>query len=166
MRTLQVYGHMNIRMTPQVWRVERVCNHSSRLSRNVAEKTSNGDCNQHNGSWVCGVKYVMQGTVPDHRHCQRAWRSYEFSVRTKNLDAHQIHEDNLGMLVLSKLEPPRMTPRIKHYAIKYHWFREQVCSPNLGIPLFKIDTLNQLGDIFTNSLSRTQLDFLRNKVMV
>ena len=37
-----------------------------------------------------------------------------------------IHEDNVGALTLAKLEPARMTPRTKHYAIKYHWFCEHV----------------------------------------
>ena len=34
----------------------------------------------------------------------------------------QVHEDNVGALSLGKLEPHCMTPRSKHYAIKYHWF--------------------------------------------
>ena len=34
----------------------------------------------------------------------------------------RIHEDNVGALTLGKLEPRRMTPRLKHYAVKYHWF--------------------------------------------
>ena len=34
----------------------------------------------------------------------------------------KIHEDNVGALALGKLEPRRMTPRSKHYALKYHWF--------------------------------------------
>jgi hypothetical protein len=38
----------------------------------------------------------------------------------------KIHEDNSGALALANLEPNRMTPRSKHYAIKYHWFREYV----------------------------------------
>ena len=42
-------------------------------------------------------------------------------------DMHvSIHEDNAGALVLAKMEPPRMTPRSKHYCVKYHWFREQL----------------------------------------
>ena len=36
----------------------------------------------------------------------------------------RIHEDNVGALLLGQLEPCRMTPRSKHYAIKYHWFCE------------------------------------------
>jgi len=36
-------------------------------------------------------------------------------------DMHiKVHEDNVGALALGKLEPRRMTPRSKHYAIKYH----------------------------------------------
>jgi hypothetical protein len=31
-------------------------------------------------------------------------------------------EDNLGALKLGRLEPGRMTPRSKHYGVKYHWF--------------------------------------------
>eukprot|EP00956_Cyclotella_meneghiniana_P031963 scaffold85834_cov44-Cyclotella_meneghiniana.AAC.4 len=42
----------------------------------------------------------------------------------------KIHEDNVGALTLGKLEPQRMTPRSKHYAIKYHWFREKVADPS------------------------------------
>lgn len=34
----------------------------------------------------------------------------------------KIHEDNVGTLTLVRLEPQCMTPRSKHYAIKYHWF--------------------------------------------
>jgi hypothetical protein len=31
-------------------------------------------------------------------------------------------EDNLGALKLGILEPGRMTPRSKHYGVKYHCF--------------------------------------------
>jgi hypothetical protein len=45
----------------------------------------------------------------------------------KRDDLHiKIHEDNIGALALGKLEPQQMTPRSKHYAIKYHWFREHL----------------------------------------
>ncbi len=38
----------------------------------------------------------------------------------------EIHEDNVGALILGQLEPRRMTPRSKHYAVKYHWFCEHL----------------------------------------
>ena len=51
-----------------------------------------------------------------------------------------IYKDNVGALTLSRLEPKCMTPRSKHYAIKYHWFREQIGPRN--IILMKVDTQN------------------------
>eukprot|EP00804_Cyclotella_cryptica_P016318 CCRYP_009889-RC/>CCRYP_009889-RC protein AED:0.21 eAED:0.80 QI:0/0/0/1/0/0/3/0/571 len=42
----------------------------------------------------------------------------------------KVHEDNVGALTLGHLEPRRMTPRSKHYAIKYHWFRDKVADPS------------------------------------
>ena len=65
----------------------------------------------------------------------------------------KIHEDNVGALTLAKLEPARMTPRSKHYAIKYHWFREYISKPSNRVSVVKVDTKNQLGDIFTKGLA-------------
>jgi hypothetical protein len=75
----------------------------------------------------------------------------------------KVHEDNVGALTLGKLEPRRMTPRSKHYAIKYHWFREHIGPRN--IELVKIDTKEQLGDMFTKGLSPIPFKHLRLKLM-
>ena len=75
----------------------------------------------------------------------------------------KIHEDNSGALVLAQTIPPQFTPRSKHYAIKTHWWREQVIKR--GIELLKIDTVDQLGDIFTKCLPRAQFEYLRKKLM-
>ena len=75
----------------------------------------------------------------------------------------KIHKDNVGALALGKLEPRHMTPRSKHYAIKYHWFREHIGPRN--IELVKISSQDQLGDIFTKGLSRVSFSLLRKKLM-
>jgi hypothetical protein len=75
----------------------------------------------------------------------------------------KIHEDNVGALTLGKLEPRRMTPRSKHYAVKYHWFREHIGPRN--IQLVKISSNEQLGDLFTKGLSRVLFQGLRKKLM-
>jgi hypothetical protein len=56
-----------------------------------------------------------------------------------------------------------MTPQSKHYAIKYHWFGKQIGPRN--IELVKVDTTNQLGDIFTKGLGATAFQRLRLKLM-
>eukprot|EP00804_Cyclotella_cryptica_P004223 CCRYP_014576-RB/>CCRYP_014576-RB protein AED:0.41 eAED:0.41 QI:0/-1/0/1/-1/0/1/0/91 len=66
-----------------------------------------------------------------------------------------IHKDNAGALVLAETLLPQLTPRRKHYAIKTNWFREQIVLR--GIRLFKIDTVEQLEDMFTKGLPRTPL---------
>ena len=77
----------------------------------------------------------------------------------------RIHEDNVGALTLGKMEPRRFTPRSKHYAIKYHWFREHVADKSKKIQLVKIDTKNQLGDIFTKGLTQVPFEHLRRLLM-
>ncbi len=75
----------------------------------------------------------------------------------------KIHEDNVGTLILGKLEPRRMTPRSKHYAVKYHWFREHIGPRN--VELVKIDTKDQLGDLSTNGLDKISFSRLQKKLM-
>lgn len=43
-----------------------------------------------------------------------------------------------------------MTPRTKHYCIRYHFFREHVVIGD--IKLFKVESKNQRADIFTKGL--------------
>ncbi len=75
----------------------------------------------------------------------------------------KIHEDNAGALTLGRLEPRRMTPRSKHYVVKYHWFWTQIGPRN--IDLVKIGTDDQIGDIFTKGLDWTKFRRLRKKLM-
>ena len=48
------------------------------------------------------------------------------NVRLSNEKWASIHstvwEDNAGCVTLANLELRCMTPRSKHYAVKYHWF--------------------------------------------
>jgi hypothetical protein len=75
-------------------------------------------------------------------------------LKTKDLVSMHvsIHEDNAGALVLAETIPPQFTPRSKYYAIKTVWFREEI--QKRGVKLLKIDTVEQLGDIFTKGLAR------------
>ena len=74
-----------------------------------------------------------------------------------------IYENNAGVLILAETLPPQFTPRSKHYALKTIWFREEIVKR--GIKLLKISTMEQLGDIFTKSLSKVTLEYLRKKIM-
>ena len=70
-----------------------------------------------------------------------------------------VHEDNEGALTLAKLEPGRHTPRSKHYAIKYHWFRSHL-RPN-KVEIKSIGTKEQRADIMTKGLPFNQFKVIR-----
>ena len=70
-----------------------------------------------------------------------------------------VHEDNSGALILAQLLPPQFTPRSKYYANKTVWFWEEVMKR--GIHLLKIDTREQLGDIFTKGLCCPTVEYPR-----
>ena len=74
-----------------------------------------------------------------------------------------IHEDNAGALILADMIPPQFTPRSKTYHVKTIWFREEI--KRRGIKLLKIETSEQLGDLFTKGLSTKAFVHLRKKLL-
>ena len=59
-----------------------------------------------------------------------------------------VYEDNNGARIVATY--PRLTPTSKFIATKYHWFRQNVESGEIDIK--RIDSKNQLADIFTKDL--------------
>ena len=60
----------------------------------------------------------------------------------------RVYEDNEACLKFATL--PKLSPRTKHIAIPYHFFRDKV--DKLEIAVKAIDTKNQLADQFTKGL--------------
>lgn len=67
-----------------------------------------------------------------------------------------VWEDNVGALTLARLEPGRMTPRSKHYAIKMHWFRSKLDPENIVIE--KVESASQKADIMTKGLRKIKFE--------
>jgi hypothetical protein len=80
-----------------------------------------------------------------------------FEIRTHS----KVFEDNNGALILAS--SPKMTPRSKHIAVKYHFFRSHVQKGEIKI--YKIDTKEQKADIFTKGLVRDLFETIRKLVM-
>jgi histone deacetylase 1/2 len=90
----------------------------------------------------------------------------EFSSLTKlqigNTVAHStVFEDNQGCVELANA--PKMRPRTKHIAIKYHHFRTHVARGDVTIQW--IDTKHQLADIFTKPLAAPLFTSLRKSLL-
>ena len=61
-----------------------------------------------------------------------------------------VWEDNEGCCKLANLEMPHMTPRSKHYAVKYHWFRTHL-EPN-GITIERVNSKDNIADLLNKGL--------------
>ena len=72
-----------------------------------------------------------------------------------------VFEDNRGCIDLINL--PKLRPRTKHIALKYHHFREHV--KNKTIMVKYIETTDQIADIFTKALSAPQFWKLRRGIV-
>ncbi len=66
------------------------------------------------------------------------------------------------MLTLATQHPPRLTPRSKHIAVKYHWFCSQLGET---IQLKYIPTNDQLAEILTKPLSRVKFECDQEQLM-
>jgi hypothetical protein len=82
---------------------------------------------------------------------------------TKSSIRSQIFEDNEACLKLATSDPPKMTPRSKSIAVKYHWFREHLI-PGI-VDIMPISSQRQLADIFTKPLSANTFVDLRKQLL-
>jgi hypothetical protein len=70
-----------------------------------------------------------------------------------------VWEDNAACLILANLKEPQQTPRSKFYAIKLHWFKEQLV-PN-QIEIKKVDSEFQKADLWTKPFTQEKFEQLR-----
>ena len=68
-----------------------------------------------------------------------------------------VFEDNNG--ALGRATSPKMTPRTRHIAVKYHFFKEHV-KPG-EIEIVKVDTKAQKANIFTKGLTTNSFESIR-----
>ena len=83
------------------------------------------------------------------------WKACGLSTNGKfSID---VYEDNRGAYELARA--PKMRPRTKHIALKYHHFRKHVEDGTIRINT--IGTRDQVADIFTKALARDLFFSLR-----
>jgi hypothetical protein len=88
--------------------------------------------------------------------------TYSMVAKTfEPLPTSHVYEDNDSCLKFATL--PRMSPRTKHIAIPYHFFRSKVME--LEIKVLPIDTQDQLADQFTKGLRVEEFVKARKRIM-
>ena len=89
---------------------------------------------------------------------------YRTHSKTFNLEAiptSKVYEDNEACLKFVTM--PKMSPRTKHIALPYHFFRSKV--EELDIMVLPIDTNDQLADQFTKGLIEGKFELARKALM-
>jgi hypothetical protein len=128
---------------PVVW--------TSKLQTEIALSTMEAEYN--------ALSYAMRSILPFKALLHSVTRGIGLDSDNVASFRTTVWEDNSGALHLANLEPGRITPRSKHYAIKYHWFRSHL-KPN-NIEIHKIDSNHQRADILTKGLTKEKFESIR-----
>ena len=88
----------------------------------------------------------------------------ELSInRDESTKICRVYEDNEGAMKLANSMLPKITPQSKHFAVKYHWFREKL--DEFGYEILPVRTTKQKADMFTKGLTRTEFREKRKMVL-
>ena len=76
-----------------------------------------------------------------------------------------VFEDNRAAKILATTDPPRLTPRSKSLAVRYHWFRSHIgIKDGTGIQIMDVQSSLNRADWLTKSLAKDA--FLANRLAV
>lgn len=123
----------------------------SKLQNEIALSTMEAEYN--------ALSYAMRSVLPFKTTVLSVAKSIGLSEDRTTTFKTTVWEDNAGALTLANLEPGRITPRSKHYAIKYHWFRSHLKPSQVEVK--KIDTHDQKADILTKGLTTATFRSIR-----
>ena len=128
---------------------------ASKLQSDIALSTMEAEYN--------ALSMALKELLPLKRLVETVATAVQIPLEPKTEMRVTVWEDNTGALTLANLEPGRMTPRSKHYGVKYHWFREHL-KPN-NIEVLRIDTTEQRADMFTKALRTDKFESNRKQLM-
>ena len=126
----------------------------SKLQTEVALSTTEAE--------YIALSQAMRDLLPMRRLLQETGDALGLAFAKPAILHSTVFEDNNGALSLA--QSPKITPRTKHIAVKYHHFRTSV-GVDKGILIEKIDTDVQKADIFTKGLATDKHQALRKLLM-
>ena len=110
---------------------------------------------------LIGVREVLKEVYEHVLHDKSCTPTYSTKHKYGSLPQSKVFEDNDACLKFASI--PKMSPRTKHIAIPYHFFRSKV--KNLEIKVEAIGTKDQLADQFTKGLSQDEFERSRFNLM-
>jgi hypothetical protein len=108
------------------------------------------------------LSLAMRELIPMRRLFKELGAKMNLQLEEKGLLHSTVFEDNNGALGLATA--PKLTPRTKHIAVKYHFFKSHI-GEDKGIRIQKIESENQKADIFTKGLPLEDFERIRGFLM-
>ena len=105
---------------------------------------------------------AMRELIPMRTLLQEYSDKLGLTTLSNSLVRSTVFEDNQGCLSLVNV--PKMSPRNKYLALKYHFFRSNI-GEDKGIVAKYVSTLEQKADIFTKGLPPKQFAIIRKLLM-
>ena len=132
--------------TPVTW--------SSKLQTEIATSTMHAE--------YIALSTGMRELIPVKNTLEHICEVFKIS-RDAKTQLIKVWEDNEGTLKLANSPLVKVTPQSKHFAIKYHWFREKLIDLKLSINYVR--SAIQKADIFTKGLCRADFKAKRKLIM-
>jgi hypothetical protein len=113
---------------------------------------------------------AMQELLPLRQVLQSVGKSMGISETSLTTFRTTVWEDNNGALALAKLNPGQHTARSCHFDVKTHWFCAKLkgneeANDQGDIVVEKVDTKDQLADMFTKPLPQETFEYLQRLVV-
>ena len=126
---------------------------ASRLQSEIALSTTEAE--------YIALSTAMRDLLPTRALLKEVGKNLQLSYCNKSTILSRVWEDNNGAIRLAEATS-KITFRTKHIAVKYHFFREHLRDE---IQVKKVDTTNQLADIFTKGSAAYQFHKLTSRLM-
>jgi hypothetical protein len=104
---------------------------------------------------------AMRELIPLRRVVSEIAKALDKEAVTSCRTFSKVFEDNMGTVQLVRV--PKISPRNRHFAVKYHFFREHVARGDIQI--IKVTTHEQKADIFTKGLVKEVFVAIRKLLM-
>ena len=135
----------------------------SKLQTQIALSTMEAEyiALSHSMRELIGIREILKEIFNHVFNDKTISPNYVTTHKYGSIPQSNVYEDNESCLKFATL--PKMSPRTKHIAIPYHFFRTKV--QNLEIKVESVDTANQLADQFTKGLSQDMFEKARYWLM-
>jgi len=121
----------------------------SRLQSDIATSTMEAEYN--------ALSMAMKDLLPLRKVFETVGSAFGIKKRIITTFKTTVWEDNMGALHLAQMQPGQYTPRSKHYAVKYHWFRSHLSDTINCTTVQYIESQFQKADVLTKACLLTSL---------